>query len=185
MVRGNFFIVFLFTFFCSWAQHPLTSSQKFHKTSGDVLVAVLPTLALGSTFIWDDESNGTLQFTKSFLATSASVYALKLLIDKERPSGESLNSFPSGHTAISFASAAFFQKRYGWKVGVPAYVLAAYVGYSRITSDKHDKWDVLAGALIGTGFSYLFTKKYNKESKVSFSLRTMDRYTTIGVTYRF
>ncbi len=184
MVRCVFFIVFLFTF-CSWAQQPLTSNQKFHKTSGDVLVVALPALALGSTFIWDDESDGTLQFTKSFIATSATVYVMKLLIDKERPSGESLNSFPSGHTAISFASAAFFQKRYGWKVGVPAYALAAYVGYSRIKSDKHDKWDVLAGALIGAGFSYLFTKKYNMDNKVSVSLGTVERYTTVGLTYRF
>ncbi|CAM1361060.1 phosphatase PAP2 family protein [Tenacibaculum xiamenense] len=184
MVRRSFFIIFLFSFY-SWAQQPLTSNQKFHKTSGDVLVAALPALALGSTFIWDDESNGTLQFTKSFLATSATVYVLKLLIDKERPNGESLNSFPSGHTAISFSSAAFFQKRYGWKVGIPAYALAAYVGYTRIKSDKHDKWDVLAGALIGTGFSYLFTKKYTKDSKISLSLGTMDRYTTVGLTYRF
>jgi hypothetical protein len=38
---------------------------------------------------------------------------------------------------------------YGWRVGVPAYVLASGIGLSRIESNRHHLSDVLAGATIG------------------------------------
>jgi len=67
------------------------------------------------------------------------------LIDKRRPEN-SLNkdSFPSGHASAAFQGASFIQRRYGWKHGKYAYLLAAFVGYSRIEglNDRHDTWDV-------------------------------------------
>ena len=73
------------------------------------------------------------------------------------------NSFPSGHTSTTFQSASFIHKRYGFKYSIPAYVLAGYTAFTRLESDKHDGWDVLAGAIIGVGCSYLFTTPYKKE----------------------
>ncbi|CAM1340011.1 phosphatase PAP2 family protein [Tenacibaculum amylolyticum] len=185
----NTFIIVLFLGLLAFnnqavfSQQTLTPSENFHKTSGDVLVGLLPALALGSTFIWKDGQKGTLQFSKSFVSTVAITWGLKLLIEKERPNGESLNSFPSGHTSISFASAAFIQKRYGWKYGAPAYVLAGYVGYSRIEANKHDIWDVIAGAIIGTGMSYLFTKPYDTKSNLNISSGFLDNTPTLRITY--
>ena len=144
----------------------LTSSQKSHKTAGDVLLIAMPALAMSSTFIWQDEQKGTYQFSKALVSTVALTYGLKLVVNKRRPNGENNNSFPSGHTSIAFASASFIQKRYGWTYGIPAYLAASYVGYTRIEANKHDGWDVLAGAIIGIGMSYLFTKPYNKEKKL-------------------
>ena len=166
----------------SFSQQELTSSEKFHKTSGDVLVGLLPALSLTSTFIWKDGQKGTLQFSESLVSTIAITWGLKLLIDKERPNGESLNSFPSGHTAVSFASAAFIQRRYGWEYGVPAYALASYVGFSRIEAKKHDSLDVIAGAIIGTGMSYIFTKPFNLENKVVVSPSFFDDTPTLKFT---
>ncbi|MOA60857.1 PAP2 superfamily protein [compost metagenome] len=40
---------------------------------------------------------------------------------------------------------------------MPAYVAAGAVGWSRVESDNHYWRDVIAGAAIATGFSYLFT----------------------------
>lgn len=62
---------------------------------------------------------------------------------------------------MSFASAEFIRKRYGWEFGVPAYALATFVGYSRVESDQHYTHDVIAGAAIGILSSYIFTKPYN------------------------
>jgi hypothetical protein len=42
-----------------------------------------------------------------------------------------------------------FERHYGWKWGVPAYALAATMGYSRIVRDKHYLSDVVAGATLG------------------------------------
>lgn len=85
-----------------------------------------------------------------------------LLIDKRRPENNGSHSFPSGHTSAAFQGAAFIYKRYGWKYGLPAYLGAAYVGWSRIegTSDKHGIVDVIAGAGIGIASSFFFTEPY-------------------------
>ena len=74
---------------------------------------------------------------------------LKVAVGRERPNGQDNKSFPSGHTSNSFALAAVAERHYGWKVGVPAYVLAAVVGASRIQQDKHYLSDVVAGATLG------------------------------------
>ena len=58
-------------------------------------------------------------------------------------------SFPSGHTASSFAavSALYFGKSRLW---APAGVLAAAIAFSRLYLYVHFPSDVLAGALIGS-----------------------------------
>ena len=57
-------------------------------------------------------------------------------------------SFPSGHTAVSFAVAsAIFSKNKKW--GVPALVLAALIGISRMYLFVHFPTDVIAGVFIG------------------------------------
>lgn len=63
-------------------------------------------------------------------------------------------SFPSGHTAASFAVATVLAARW------PAWLLlmfaaAALVGLSRTYLGHHYPSDVLAGAIIGVGFAYL------------------------------
>ena len=164
---------------------PLTPSQKANKTAGDVLLVTMPALAMGSTFIWQDGQKGSYQFSKALASTVALTYALKLTVKKERPNKENNNSFPSGHTSVAFASAAFVQKRYGWEYGIPAYLLAGYVGYTRINADKHDGVDVLVGAAIGVGMSYLFTKPYEEKKKLSVSSGFFENTPTIGFTYKF
>ncbi|MEM1258438.1 MAG: phosphatase PAP2 family protein [Bacteroidota bacterium] len=167
------------------AQQPLTANEQWHKNTGDALVVSLPVLALGSTFIWKDGQEGTYQFSKALTSTLALSYGLKFLVEKERPNGENNLSFPSAHTSVAFASAAFVQKRYGWEYGIPAYALATYVGYTRIQANKHDGWDVLAGAAIGTGMSYLFTKTYKKDRKFRLRSGFMENTPTFGFTYKF
>jgi membrane-associated phospholipid phosphatase len=74
---------------------------------------------------------------------------LKVTVRRERPDGSDNKSFPSGHTSNAFALATVAERHYGWKVGVPAYVVAGLVGASRIEQDKHWLSDVVAGATLG------------------------------------
>ena len=74
---------------------------------------------------------------------------IKVAVGRERPNGEDNKSFPSGHTSNAFALAAVAERHYGWKLGVPAYLLAGVVGASRIQQDKHYLSDVVAGAMLG------------------------------------
>lgn len=68
---------------------------------------------------------------------------IKLLI---APPGEF--SFPSGHTAASFAAAGalLFSKSRGW---IPAMLLALAIGLSRLYLYVHFPTDVLGGILLG------------------------------------
>lgn len=128
------------------------------KSTGDVLEFALPTLALGMIDV-NRDGEGLLQFGEAGLLALALTQGLKYSIDERRPNGGSY-SFPSGHASCAFWASEFIRKRYGWEVGVPAYVAAVFVGYSRVEEKAHYTHDVLAGAAIGIGSSYLFTKPY-------------------------
>ncbi|PAF49085.1 hypothetical protein BKH41_03065 [Helicobacter sp. 12S02232-10] len=84
----------------------------------------------------------------------------------QRPNNGSYDGFPSGHTASAFSAAGFMQRRYGWKWGVPTTILATLVGISRITAQRHTVTQVIAGALLGYGISYLVTSKLNKDVNI-------------------
>lgn len=83
------------------------------------------------------------------LVTQSVVQTLKFSVQRPRPDGSNRLSFPSGHTASSFATATVLQQHFGWKAGVPAYAFATYVGAARMAADKHHLSDVLMGAGIG------------------------------------
>jgi len=57
-------------------------------------------------------------------------------------------SFPSGHTAGAFVMASLLAFCYP-AAGIPAYVWAALVGFSRVALRVHYPTDVLAGAGLG------------------------------------
>jgi membrane-associated phospholipid phosphatase len=128
------------------------------QTAGDILQFVLPGTAAGLTLAYRD-GQGALQLGESLAVTMGVTYALKYGVDERRPNGGS-QSFPSGHTSISFSAAEFMRKRYGWEYGVPAYALASFVAYSRVESREHYAHDVIAGAGIGILSSYIFTRPY-------------------------
>ena len=129
------------------------------ETAGDVLTILLPATGAGLTLVYRD-GKGALQLGESAALTLGVTYGLKYTIDETRPNGDNSQSFPSAHTSISFFSAEFMRKRYGWEYGVPAYVAATFVAYSRVESREHYTHDVIAGAVIGIVSSYVFTTPF-------------------------
>lgn len=63
-------------------------------------------------------------------------------------------SFPSGHTSSSFAAAAAIMIT-NKKIGVPALIFAAVMGFSRIYLFVHYFSDVLAGAVLGVAYGFI------------------------------
>lgn len=98
----------------------------------------------------------------AFLLTEC---AVKLLVLRERPylanpeillavSEPSGTSFPSAHTATSFAAAVpLFRGKTLW--GIAGCVFAALVGFSRLYLYVHFPSDVLIGAVLGVGIGLL------------------------------
>jgi membrane-associated phospholipid phosphatase len=151
--------------------------------TGDILLFAIPAATLASTVIIGD-TKGSWQFTKGFLLAEGVTFGLKALVDKPRPDNSNLNSFPSAHTSTSFHSAAFIHRRYGVTYAIPAYALACFTGLTRIYGEKHDGFDVLMGAVIGIGSSYLFTTPYQQEHmQLTFSSDS-DNY-LMGFRFKF
>lgn len=149
--------------FCS-AAHANRGSPRFDTVTqiGDVLQLALPISALAySAFISDWQ--GVKQLGMSFGSTLVMTQGLKYTVREERPyqdEGADGITFPSGHTSSAFSGAAYWQMRYGWWVGVPAYAMAAFVGYSRNHARMHSWFDIVTAAGIGIGFNLLFTSRY-------------------------
>jgi membrane-associated phospholipid phosphatase len=91
----------------------------------------------------------TYDFAQAMIVTELYTGALKYSVRRERPDGSSNLSFPSGHTSGVFTLATVVNQHFGWKAGIPAYLVASGVGYSRIERSKHHLSDVLAGATLG------------------------------------
>ena len=93
--------------------------------------------------------SATYDFAQAMIVNGAYTGILKYSVQRTRPDTSDNLSFPSGHSSTAFSLAAVADHHYGWKIGVPAYVLASGIGLSRIEKDKHYLSDVLAGATIG------------------------------------
>lgn len=94
----------------------------------------------------------------------ASPYAKDTLAFAKRPTSESYEAFPSGHTASAFAAVGFVAKRYGAKLGIPAFVLAATVGESRILLEKHTILQVICGGILGFLLSFFCASPFRRVS---------------------
>ena len=116
------------------------------RESGDVISIAMPVATLGIE-LWRGERTGALQFTESFLVTVTATEVLKRTTHVQRPDGSNDQSFPSGHAARAFSSATYVHRRYGFGQAWPLYLLATYVGYTRVESDRH-RWADVAGAAV-------------------------------------
>ena len=165
-------------------QLEVTGARKAVRTSGDIGAIALPVAGLAAVLIQQDWQ-GLKQGALAAATTAGITYALKYSIRKERPDHSDRHSFPSMHTATSFAAAAFIQRRYGWKWGIPAYALSTYVGWSRVYGKKHDWWDVAAGAAIGAGSAYIFTRPFAKKHDLNISPVASDGHYGVYMSMRF
>lgn len=142
--------------------YQITDGMKGVKTSTDIIAVALPAAALIGT-ICERDWKGLLQGVETAAVTAALTYALKYGVRELRPDGSDYHSFPSGHTAVSFATATYLQRRYGWEVGVPAYMLSVYVAWGRCYSRRHWVWDTVVGAAVGAGSALIFTTPFARK----------------------
>lgn len=140
----------------------LTKEQKGVAVSTDVFATLLPVTALTLT-LCERDWKGLIQGVETAAVTAGVTLILKYSVKEWRPDHSNHHSFPSGHSSVSFAAATYLQRRYGWKWGVPAYVISTYVGWGRCFAKKHYWYDVLAGGAIGAGSALIFTRPFAKE----------------------
>ena len=141
----------------------VTAQDAIYGDIGDWTQLAIPiSAAIYSAMISDWEGLKQLGFTAG--STVVTTEVLKRTVEADRPyqlDGSEGVSFPSGHTSFAFAGATYWQRRYGWAIGIPMYAAASFVGYSRVRVKMHNWADVIGGAVVGIGFGYLFTDRYN------------------------
>lgn len=159
-----------------------TQAQKGVRTSTDVIAVALPATALAVTLIerdWEGLKEGAL----SAAVTAGITLGLKYIVKEQRPDYSNRHSFPSGHSAVTFASATYIGRRYGWKWSIPAYALSTYTAWGRVYGRKHHWWDVAVGAAIGAGSAMLFTHPYMRKHEAALVPAVTD--TSVGMALGF
>ncbi|MGQ0634454.1 MAG: phosphatase PAP2 family protein [Planctomycetaceae bacterium] len=96
------------------------------------------------------------EFSKAVICaygiSAVATVAVKGVTDTQRPTDQYQDGrwgFPSYHASSTFCIAAVADEYYGWPVGLPCYVLAGLVGWSRIDQREHDLSDVFFGSVLG------------------------------------
>lgn len=127
----------------------LTASKKYRKAGFITLAALILSAILGE---------GILKHLVQRMRPSANIPQASLLIAKP-----SSYSFPSGHSAASFAAATVLAK-YFRKLRIPVFCFAALIAFSRLYLYVHYPSDVLFGIILGTICGsisiYVFNKKF-------------------------
>lgn len=133
----------------------------------------IPAVGLTDWFVNGDPGAGT-RMAASEIATMGVVFGLKNLIRRTRPyaalpdirrrpiggdeppGGIDPFSFPSGHSAVSFAVATSASLSYPeWYVIIPSMTWASATAIARIWHGMHFPSDIVVGAVVGTGVGVL------------------------------
>jgi membrane-associated phospholipid phosphatase len=135
-------------------------TEKRAERWGDTLQIALPALAFACAI-----TNGSaLEYAGRFLVLEAIVQGSKYGLGDApiniRPNGGD-KGFPSGHTAAAVFGASSLVgsciEKNPWVKGA-VIITAGFVGGSRIDANKHNVWQVLAGALVGWLTDRLFRR---------------------------
>lgn len=112
---------------------------------------------------------GVLSICSLLLCYVANDLIIKKIVARERPFNQFSEliplikkpigfSFPSGHSASSFASAGILFRYLDKKYGILAIVLAGIIAFSRLYLGVHFPSDVIVGIIMGLLSSYIISK---------------------------
>lgn len=132
----------------------------------------------GAYFFWDGKKNHNPESLKAaehmFRATTYTLMttlAIKNLVYERRPGyPDDHRSFPSGHSAASFAFASVVAAQQGWVWGGLAHGAASFIAISRENDDFHYLHDITAGITIGASFAWGVYYNLEKGNPYWFSL---------------
>jgi membrane-associated phospholipid phosphatase len=98
---------------------------------------------------------------RALIVSEAFTQGIKVAVRRDRPTGECC-SFPSGHAATTFATAAVLERHLGYRAAWPTFVIATYVATSRLHDNRHFLSDVLFGAALGTASGWTVVGRHGR-----------------------
>jgi len=135
-------------------------SGKQVEKLGDSYQIALPVIALGCSVTNGQAWNFFGRYLVQLVLVHGSKYALGDAQINLRPNGNT-HGMPSGHSATAALGASnLVHECLGQNPWVKGAVIltAGFVGGSRIESNAHDIWQVMAGILVGWGCDRAFRK---------------------------
>ena len=121
---------------------------------------------------------GAFQLVAAGVTSVGSADLLKRTINEKRPNyqpGHRKRSFPSGHVANAWFSAAHLQRRYGcyelasscWRGSAVPYVAAVVTALGRVRADRHYVSEVIASAVIAESWVWLTTDRFDADLRIA------------------
>jgi membrane-associated phospholipid phosphatase len=143
-------------------------------------------------YAFQTENVELLEFTqllvRTYSLTGLSTLLIKAIANTDRPSTEWVGGhfgFPSAHTSTSFAIAATVEEYYGLGAGIPAYLLAGMIGWSRIDDRHHDLSDVVFGAILGYAIAKSVSGRHLRgDSRIQFFPWTDPQQGSYGMMFQ-
>jgi PAP2 superfamily protein len=123
---------------------------KYYGDTPEQVALSLGTYAFGRIFDKPKASHLGMDLLRAQAITEMLVEPLKFATHRQRPDGSNHQSFPSGHSAVTFAAATVIERHLGWKKSVLGYAIASYVAASRLHDNRHYLSDVVFGAAVGS-----------------------------------
>lgn len=156
----------------NWSRRePLGEWSDYGDLMGQMVPNALYSLGMYTHYKYSQNDISRYRMTYMIETTAyAGIFTtlLKYAIAEKRPNGGDRKSFPSGHTTTAFAFASVVGFEHSLYASIPAYILATFVGLSRINDNAHYLHDVVAGATVGIAFGaglhYLHKKKGSRPS---------------------
>jgi membrane-associated phospholipid phosphatase len=123
---------------------------KYIGNTPEQIAFSIGTYAFGRIFDQPKTSHLGMDLVQAQILTEMLVEPLKFATRRERPDGSNRQSFPSGHAAVTFATATVIERHLGWRKSVLGYAIATYVATSRLHDNRHYLSDVVFGAAVGS-----------------------------------
>ncbi len=123
---------------------------KYIGNTPEQIALSLGTYAFGRIFNQPKTSHLGMDLIQAQILTELLVEPIKFATRRERPDGSNRQSFPSGHAAITFATATVIERHLGWRKSLLGYAIASYVAASRLHDNRHYLSDVIFGAAVGS-----------------------------------
>jgi len=150
-------------------KRPMGSYCKYGDMAGQMYPSLLYIIGMEaySFFAANPEAHEFAKvMIKSTLYSSIVADILKKTVQEPRPGDPSdKESFPSAHATRAFAFASTVNELHGSSWGIPAYILATGVAYSRMNDNRHYVHDVLAGAAIGASYGISIAQRYKNKKE--------------------